>query len=146
LRINTLCYFLLRKEIAFVCSCHQSKQMIAETKLCLCCNHGIKGRSDKKFCNDFCRNAHHNKLKSTDNNYVRKVNHNLLRNRKILENLFTDPKQVIRTTRHKLQEQQFDFHYFTHQYNNRKGQKYFFCYEFGYRVLKDAVIVVRKKV
>jgi hypothetical protein len=120
--------------------------MIAEIKTCLCCNRSIHGRSDKKFCNDFCRNTHHNNLKSVDSNFVRKINRYLLRNRRILEKLFTSSRQLVKTSKQKLLAQQFDFHHFTHQHNNRKGQRYFFCYEFGYRVLKELVVVVRKKI
>jgi hypothetical protein len=114
-------------------------------KTCLCCSRSIKGRSDKKFCNDFCRNAHHNNLKTVDNSYVKKINQQLIRNRRILENLFTPSKQLIKTSKQKLTERGFDFHYFTHPYTNRKGQRYHFCYEFGYRVLKNIVIVVKKR-
>jgi hypothetical protein len=120
--------------------------MIAEAKTCLCCNRSIHGRSDKKFCNDSCRNTYHNNLKSIDSKYVRETNQYLLRNRRILEKLFTSSRQLVKTSKQKLLAQQFDFRYFTHQYNNRNGQRYSFCYEFGYRILKEVVMVMRKKV
>ena len=30
-------------------------------KTCKTCEKPIKGRSDKKYCNDYCRSIHHNK-------------------------------------------------------------------------------------
>ena len=30
--------------------------MIVPPKLCLTCNKPVKGRTDKKFCDDYCRN------------------------------------------------------------------------------------------
>lgn len=119
--------------------------MTVEIKTCRSCNRAIQGRSDKKFCNDFCRNAHHNQHKTVANSRVRKINQSLLRNRRILENVFTASRQITKTTRKKLEEQQFDFHYFTHQSTNHKGHRFVFCYEYGYRILKDAVLLMREK-
>jgi hypothetical protein len=31
-----------------------------ETKTCLFCEKPVKGRSDKKFCDDYCRAAYNN--------------------------------------------------------------------------------------
>jgi len=47
-------------------------------RLCLACNEPLMGRSDKKFCDDQCRNDYNNKLNSDENNFMRK-------NRKILK-------------------------------------------------------------
>jgi hypothetical protein len=40
----------------------------------------------------------------------------------------------------------FRFKYITHTYTNKKGNTYFFCYEFGYLPLEhDQYLVVRRK-
>ncbi|NCI48555.1 hypothetical protein GWC95_01380 [Sediminibacterium roseum] len=117
--------------------------MTAGRKNCLSCDRAIQGRSDKKFCNDSCRNLHHNKRKMPATACVRHINRVLLRNRRILQGLFTSSRQTIKTPKKKLEEQRFDFRYFTHQSSNRRGQRCVFCYEFGYRVLKDVVMVSR---
>ncbi len=45
----------------------------------------------------------------------------------------------------RLAEQGFDFRYHTHQYQNKKGQTYHFCYEYGYLPLEgDWVLVVKR--
>ena len=58
-------------------------------KSCLLCQKTIRGRSDKKFCNDYCRNVYNNQNKSIQNNLVRNINNALGKNRKILEGSMT---------------------------------------------------------
>jgi predicted nucleic acid-binding Zn ribbon protein len=43
-------------------------------RLCLTCNKPLKGRTDKKFCDDYCRNNYNNQLKSNTINLVRNIN------------------------------------------------------------------------
>ena len=118
--------------------------MITAVKHCLTCQATLHGRTDKKFCNDYCRNTHHNTLHSDGNNCMRNINHSLRRNRHILENLLPATKPLTRISRDLLQRKGFSFHYFTHQLPNRKGHPVFFCYDYGYRVLgKEWVMVVR---
>ena len=54
-------------------------------KTCLECGEKIVGRVDKKFCSDYCRNAHHNNLNKDRKNLVRNVNNLLRKNYRILE-------------------------------------------------------------
>ena len=54
-------------------------------KKCIECNKLLKGRADKKFCDDLCRNSYNNKLNSDTNGYVRNINNTLRKNRRILE-------------------------------------------------------------
>ena len=35
--------------------------MRIEPKPCLSCSKPVKGRTDKKFCDDYCRNSYHNR-------------------------------------------------------------------------------------
>jgi len=120
--------------------------MIAEIKVCLSCNKNLHGRIDKKFCNDYCRNTHNNRLNSDGNKYVRNINHSLRKNRRILESLLPNAQSITNTTKQKLHNKGFAFTYFTHTYSNKKGNTYYFCYEYGYLVLeKERVLVVRKK-
>ena len=58
-----------------------------ESRKCLVCGKPLKGRSDKKFCDDYCRSSYNNDLKSAANNYIRNVNNALGKNRRILESL-----------------------------------------------------------
>ena len=114
-------------------------------KNCLTCGKALKGRSDKKFCDDFCRNNFNNRLKSTDNNYVRNVTNALRKNRRILLDLLPDDGELSKTTREKLHHAGFNFKYHTHTYTNKKGNTYFFCYELGYLPLEqDRFLIVKR--
>jgi hypothetical protein len=44
------------------------------TAKCLACDKPLKGRTDKKFCDDYCRNNYNNQLKAAKNNVVRNIN------------------------------------------------------------------------
>ncbi len=120
--------------------------MIAETKVCNSCNKSLSGRVDKKFCNDYCRNTHNNRLNSDGNKYVRNINHSLRKNRRILESLLPGERSICNTTRQKLHSKGFVFTHHTHTCMNKKGNTYYFCYEYGYLVLeRERVVVLRKK-
>lgn len=120
--------------------------MSAEAKLCLECGAVLRGRQDKKFCNDYCRNAYNNKKNTDANNIVRNINHTLRKNRKILEDTISDaPEEMKKTTRSKLLTAGFDFNYHTHSYTNNKGQQYLFVYEFGYLDLGDDWLLIVKR-
>jgi hypothetical protein len=111
---------------------------------CLECGDTLRGRVDKKFCSDLCRNSYNNKINSTKSIYVRSVNSILKKNRKILEELL--PSQTAKASRNKLQQRGFNFGYHTHVYTTQKGTSYYFCYEYGYLPLEnDHVFLVRKK-
>ncbi len=121
--------------------------MTADTKakLCLTCSKPIKGRTDKKFCDDYCRNNYNNQLKSATTNLVRNINNALGKNRRILENFF-GKEEMIKTTKDKLLEKGFQFKYITHTYTNKKGNVYFFCYDIGYLPLEnDWYLLVKRK-
>lgn len=113
---------------------------------CLACEKTLRGRVDKKFCDDYCRNAYNNRQNSDNNNFVRNVNNALRKNRRILESLITNGEGMAKCPRKKLAEAGYDFTYHTHQYTNKKGDTYHFCYEMGFLPLEgDWVLVVRRK-
>ncbi|WP_018617361.1 hypothetical protein [Segetibacter koreensis] len=115
-------------------------------KKCMECSKPLKGRADKKFCDDLCRNSYNNKLNSDSNAYVRNINNILRRNRRILEEALAGPEEMAKITKQKMLEKGFQFKYFTHTYTNKKGNIYYFCYEFGYLILEgDWLLVVKRK-
>jgi hypothetical protein len=118
----------------------------SEAKVCLSCGKNLKGRSDKKFCDDYCRNNYNNLLKADTNNYVRNINNSLRKNRRILEEMLASKDDMTKTTKDKLLMHGFQFKYFTHTYTNKKGNTYFFCYEYGYLPLEnDWYLIVKRK-
>lgn len=106
-------------------------------KKCQECDEPIKGRADKKFCSDLCRNSFNNKLNSDTTNYVRNVNNILRKNRRILEEYIAahpnkDKEGTAKAAKEKLSAKGFDFNYYTNIYTTKKGADYYFCYEYGY--------------
>lgn len=115
-------------------------------RLCLSCDKPVKGRTDKKFCDDYCRNNYNNQLKADSSNLVRNINNALGKNRRILENLFATGEEMAKTTKDKLLQKGFQFKYITHIYTNKKGNIYYFCYDLGYLPLdNDWYLVVKRK-
>ncbi len=116
------------------------------SRLCLNCKKPVKGRTDKKFCDDYCRNNYNNQLKSNTINLVRNINNALGKNRRILDSLFTEGEEMAKTNKSKLLQKGFQFKYFTHTYTNKKGNVYFFCYDLGYLPLEgDWYLLVKRK-
>ncbi len=114
-----------------------------ETKLCLECGEPIKGRSDKKFCSDYCRNAYNNKVNKESKNLIRNINNHLRRNYKILSGLNTGGKTKIHGS--KLINQNFDFKLFTSVYTTKAGNIYYYVYDQGYLKLeKDYYLLIKK--
>jgi N6-adenosine-specific RNA methylase IME4 len=57
---------------------------------CRYCHESIKGRSDKKFCSDYCRATFHNQRNQKEYYYIRLINRALKKNRDILYNFYTN--------------------------------------------------------
>lgn len=112
-------------------------------KFCLSCGEPIKGRTDKKFCDDQCRSNYNNRLNSESSVMVRIINNILKKNRKLLESVIgSDGKGKI--SRQKLMEKGFNFKYFTQIHTTQKGSVYKLCYEYAYLSIEnDLVFVVR---
>jgi hypothetical protein len=121
---------------------------MTETRSCRACGNSLKGRVDKKFCDDYCRNNFNNRLRSRSDYsaLVRNINNALLKNRKLLESLLPADQETAKTTRAHLQLLGFHFKYFTHLYITKTGKVYHYCYDHGYIQLEnDWVLVVRKR-
>ncbi len=116
-----------------------------EPTLCLSCEKPVKGRSDKKFCDDYCRAAYNNDLKSASNNLVRNVNNALGKNRRILESLLPQGDATAKTNHDKLIEKGFQFKYHTSIYKAKNGNTYFYCYEYGYLPLENNWYLIVKR-
>ncbi|RQO31764.1 hypothetical protein DBR32_07420 [Taibaiella sp. KBW10] len=115
-------------------------------RLCLGCAKPIRGRVDKKFCDDYCRNNFNNRQNSDQNSFVRNINNILRKNRRILAGMLPETEETVKVKREKLSNEGFNYGYHTHLYLTQKGQTYSFCYEFGYLQLEhDWVLIVKRK-
>jgi predicted nucleic acid-binding Zn ribbon protein len=102
---------------------------------CLDCGDVLRGRADKKFCSDQCRNNYNNRLNRDANSYVRNIHLLLRRNRRILADLHADGRT--RVHRDALSALGFSFNFFTHTIETKGGVKYRYCYEYGICITGD---------
>ncbi len=120
--------------------------MEMNARLCLACQKTLRGRLDKKFCDDYCRNTYNNQRNSDQNNFVRNINNVLRKNRRLLEMYIPEGEEMKKIPKEKLAQEGFNFRYHTHQYQNQKGQTYYFSYEYGFLELEgDWLLIVRQK-
>ncbi len=112
-------------------------------KKCLECGHTVRGRIDKKFCSDACRNTYNNKFNKDSKNLVRNINNALRKNYRILESM--NPEEKTKTTRDKLLANGFDFTVFTSIYTTKAGTVYYFVYDQGYLPLENDFFALVKK-
>ena len=113
-------------------------------KQCLECGDEFIGRSDKKFCSDYCRNAYNNKVDSEAKNLIRNTNNRLKKNYKVLNKL--NPTGKTKIPKSKLIDEGFYFQYFTSIYTTKTGNTYYYVYNEGYLPLeKDFYLLVRKE-
>lgn len=120
--------------------------MTKRNQYCEDCGNPLSGRSDKRFCDDYCRNHFNNKMKSGSNNLMRNINNALKKNRNILAGILNEENDTAKISREKLLASGFLFKYGTHSYTNKKGNVYIYCYDYGYLKLdQDLILVVRLK-
>lgn len=119
-----------------------------ESRNCLACKKTLRGRSDKKYCDDYCRNHYNNHLKAKSgySPAVRNINNALLNNRKVLCSVLAEGEETVRMNREELLVRGFRFKYITHTYITRTGREYYYCYDYGYLPLdNDRFLIVRSK-
>ena len=116
----------------------------AVERKCLDCGDTLRGRADKKFCSDQCRNNYNNRLNRDSNNFVRNVHGLLRKNRRILADLIGEGK----TTVHKdaLYALGYNFSFFTHLIRANDGSVIQYCFEFGFREKEDDFIELKQNV
>lgn len=98
------------------------------------CGKTLHGRTDKRFCDAYCRNAYHNKHKRPDEQYMQQVNVQIRRNRRILKDLCPEGKAMVR--REVLEALGYDYKYFSGTYVS-KTLTYYLCYDYGFAPIQD---------
>lgn len=112
---------------------------------CLNCGERIIGRSDKKFCDDSCRNQYNNNQRRDITNLMRNINNALRKNRSILEKMVPSDTGKIKMHKDKLLKEGFDFDMITTIYKTRTGNEYRFVYEYGYLELDENWLALVKR-
>ncbi len=107
---------------------------------CLECNTPLKGRLDKKFCNDQCRYLYNNRKKRKHEAAILYINSVLRKNRSILKTLSPIGKTTVR--KKLLINSGFNFDFHTHIYRTNSGMIYYFCYEYGYTLAPEEKVIL----
>lgn len=110
-------------------------------KNCQYCSDPISGRIDKKFCNDYCRNAFNNERVTRGESLFRPIYQMLKQNRKALQRL----ADADRVTFEELKRNGFNFHFLTHQKVSSEGVE-IYCFDFGYRAINSEQVEILREV
>ena len=98
---------------------------------CIECGAPLTGRSDKKFCSDYCRATYHNTLYRRAASEQAPVTRILRKNFDILGRLYATGHR--RADRDSLRKLHFNTEYFTASRKGRFGRRIYSCYTFSYR-------------
>lgn len=109
-------------------------------RLCLNCEKVLHGRADKKFCDDACRSSYNFEHNNANVNIVRRVNQILKKNREILMNL--NPDGTVKVPKSELTDRGFNFNFYTSIYETEKKDRYFYCYDMGYLLLGEKMVLL----
>lgn len=107
------------------------------------CHKSILGRSDKRFCCDYCRSTFHNKKYASEKKYMRYVNSVLAKNRLILNTQLNNGNNEIPIAY--LSEKGFNFSFFTSTKELIKGEICKYCYDIGYFETDAGCIKIKLK-
>ncbi|HBS85709.1 MAG: hypothetical protein A2W91_13605 [Bacteroidetes bacterium GWF2_38_335] len=113
------------------------------SRLCLNCNEPVLGRTDKKFCTDFCRNIFNNRKNQCENLCIKETNKILKKNHSILTGIAAGKRKKIKKT--ELERMGFNFCFHT-GIQTKKGKTQFVCYDKGFMFSgEDTVILSEMK-
>ena len=108
---------------------------------CLACGSPLRGRVDKRFCDDACRSGFHNQKHRDQDAFVYRINKILKRNRKILS--VCHNRGIRPVLIQKLLEEGFLFGYCTHiERTKRKRGCINFCYDYGYKAVNKKEVEI----
>lgn len=118
---------------------------MTEVRLCLNCGEEIKkGRADRKFCDEGCKNEYHNNQKGNARQEILRIEKALKKNLQILKKVLGTKKEEI-LKRETLDKMGYNFKYHTHhEISTMKNYEYTFCYNYGYRTVEDDNVKVVK--
>ncbi len=111
-------------------------------RCCAFCGKELKGRSDKRFCDDACRNNYGYKHNKSSNIAINRINKSLLHNRNVLKSIAKCGKKVVK--RQTLVDNDFNFDVMTGVYKTYKDQEYKMLYDYAYKCINDDDVLVLK--
>jgi len=116
--------------------------MIQHVTHCLYCNQPIKGRSDKKFCNDSCRNNYNHEKREPENKALNEILKAIKSNRKVIKTLLNGNKTRVVQKDDRIRNG-FDFRFYMHHFS-AQGYTYTFCFDYGYKNNKEEEYTIVK--
>jgi hypothetical protein len=96
---------------------------------CLECGKELKGRLGKKYCDQACKSAYHNRHKSFGEETIRNLNRIMRHNRSILRTLCPEGKATIR--KEVMDQMGYDYRYFSSVYHSPNAT-YYLVYDYGF--------------
>lgn len=94
-----------------------------------------KGRADRKYCDERCKNQYHNARNNEENSEVQRIELILRKNHRILKKMFLR-KDRDEIERERLLKEGFHFDFHTHHVISKtKGYEYTFSFGYGFREL-----------
>jgi len=116
-----------------------------DVRICLNCQKPVKkGRADRKFCDEGCKNEFHNNKKTSERQEILRIEMALKNNRRILKKVLGPKKEEI-VIKETLLKMGFEFTYHTHHViSTYKSNEYIFCYNYGYWKMDDDKLKVVK--
>src|SRR5664279_4153812 len=111
-------------------------EMAVPVQLCMQCSKPIdprKGRRDRKFCDEGCKNKYHNTKTYQEDQELNRISLILKENRRILGKMFAR-KDRDTISKERLLKAGFEFDYHTHFVISKiKSNQFIFCFDYGYR-------------
>jgi hypothetical protein len=112
---------------------------------CIECEELLRGRTDKKFCSDYCRTSHHNRKNADLSLVLRVIDRRLKANRRILMKLYDSVQNDSKLVPLKYVETLgFTFNFYTHIDVDSEKESVF-CYEYGYQKIDDKKVQLLKQ-
>jgi hypothetical protein len=108
--------------------------------VCRHCGHILRGRSDKQFCDDSCRNQFNNRLNREHHLLMRKVHNILRRNKKILEDIRKQGQGHVPAEM--LRQEGFSFRHCTAIETQSGSPVLYYCYDEVYRWVSEEAVEV----
>jgi hypothetical protein len=115
-----------------------------DEKTCLNCSKVLRGRADKKFCDENCRNQYNNTLNSDTNSEMRLTQNILRKNRRILSELLGEQDKY-KTSIKKLMDRGYKLDFLTQLYQTKTGTIYRYCFEYGIMLLDEDMVLIVKR-
>lgn len=122
------------------------KPTINPARFCKVCGNQLKGRRDKKYCDQICKNQYHADMRALHRTEVSADLSFLFRNRTILHEILdqegSNKKKIPRSV---LQFMGFKFNNYTGAHVNKQGKTYHFVFDYSWMAFSDKEVLILKR-